>query len=271
MSSALPIPGIPLAYCVGVCVRACLLSNTGGKKITVISRAFWRCAFVIAFLQICVSGLGAFENWIFLTNIWLCIYEPARGRPLFSPGMWLARMSIASECLFIHRSHLLCKTRWFEAHSLHLGAAAGCLSVFIYGPRSKKEQFVWKMLTLVPISTLTTTLPRSHQPLQVTQPCAMQTLRAPSDCVARVTETTSRYTHHPPDGRWSTGPLSESGSWRSPYGRQLSNNVKVYELMLQEDVGSQWGFWGSALVALPPQVPQHVLVFFPRCHGNRIP
>ena len=153
MSSALPIPGIPLAYCVGVCVRACLLSNTGGKKITVISRAFWRCAFVIAFLQICVSGLGAFENWIFLTNIWLCIYEPARGRPLFSPGMWLARMSIASECLFIHRSHLLCKTRWFEAHSLHLGAAAGCLSVFIYGPRSKKEQFVWKMLTLVPIST----------------------------------------------------------------------------------------------------------------------
>lgn len=165
--------------------------------------------------------------------------------------MWLARTSITSECLFIHRSYLLCETRWFKAHSLHLGAAAGCLSVFIYRPWSKKEQFVWKMLTLVPISIPPSTLPSSHQPLQVTQPCAMQTLRAPSDCVARVTETTSRYTHHPPDGRWSTGPLSESGSWRSPYGHQLSNNVKVYKLMLREDVGSHVGILGLGPAALP--------------------
>lgn len=110
---------------------------------------------------------------------------------------------------------------------------------------------MWKMLTLVPISIPPSTLPSSHQPLQVTQPCAMQTLRAPSDCVARVTETTSRYTHHPPDGRWSTGPLSESGSWRSPYGHQLFNNVKVYKLMLREDVGSHVGILGLGPAALP--------------------
>lgn len=95
--------------------------------------------------------------------------------------------------------------------------------------------------------------PCSHQPLPVTELCAVQTLWAPLDCVARVTKTTARYiptVGHPVAPQWVRCSIN---LWRSPYALDVFCNVmgngvggwRCYTLMFREGYGGwQWGISG---------------------------
>ena len=284
MSSALPIPGIPLAYCVCVsvwvcvclCVRACLLSNTGEKNNGDFQGFLTLCICHCFSPNLC-QWARRFQKLNFL-NKYLTSYLRACKRPSITfPRACgsLAWVSPANVCLCTEATFCVKRAdlRHISYTSAPLQAASLSLS---YRSWSKKEQFVWKMLTLVPISIpppppppfpALTSPSKSHSRVQCKH-CGPPRIALPGQLR--------------PQGGIPTILLTAVGPWalsvsQAPGGHHMDINYPIMSRFTNwcsgRMWGHMWGFWGSVRQLYPASSTGSTACVgvCPRCLGNRIP